>query len=54
VINGELQRRDVKTSIENLTRIQVATGLPDNAVLALGALNMQSLREGMPVKIANP
>ena len=54
VINGELQRRDVRTSIENLTRIQVTSGLPDNAVLALGALNMQSLREGMPVKIANP
>ena len=54
VANGELQRRDVNTSIENLTRIQVTSGLADNAVLALGALNMQSLREGMPVKIANP
>ena len=54
VVNGELQRRDVKTSVANLTRIQVTSGLPDNAVLALGAINMQSLREGMPVKIANP
>lgn len=54
VINGELQRRDVKTSVANLTRIQVTSGLTDNAVLALGAINMQSLREGMPVKIANP
>jgi hypothetical protein len=54
VTNGELQRRDVKTSIENLTRIQVTSGLPDHAVLALGAINMQSLREGMLVKVANP
>jgi len=54
VINGELQRRDVKTSVANLTRIQVTSGLTDNAVLALGAINMQSLRAGMPVKIANP
>ncbi len=54
VVNGELQRRDVKTSVANLTRIQVTRGLTDNAVLALGAINMQSLREGMPVKIANP
>ncbi len=54
VVNGELQRRDVKTSVANLTRIQVTSGLTDNAVLALGAINMQSLREGMPVKIANP
>jgi HlyD family secretion protein len=54
VLNGELQRRDVKTSVANLTRIQVTSGLVDDAVLALGAINMQSLREGMPVKIANP
>jgi hypothetical protein len=54
VINGELQRRDVKTSVANLTRIQVTSGLTDNAVLALGAINMQSLRAGMLVKIANP
>lgn len=54
VVNGELQRREVKTSVANLTRIQVTSGLTDNAMLALGAINMQSLREGMPVKIANP
>ena len=36
------------------TNISVAVVIADNAVLALGALNMQSLREGMPVKIANP
>src|ERR1019366_5079640 len=54
VMNGELQRRDVKTSVADLTRIQVTSGLTDNAVLALGAINMQSLREGMLVKIANP
>lgn len=54
VVNGELQRRNVETSVANLTRIQVTSGLTDDAVLALGAINMQSLREGMPVKIANP
>jgi HlyD family secretion protein len=54
VVNGELQRRNVQTSVANLTRIQVTSGLTDDAVLALGAINMQSLREGMPVKIANP
>jgi HlyD family secretion protein len=54
VVNGELKRRDVQTSVANLTRIQVTSGLTDDAVLALGAINMQSLREGMLVKIANP
>ncbi len=49
-LNGELKRRDVKTSVSNLTRVEVTSGLPDDAVLALGALNMQSLRDGMAVK----
>jgi HlyD family secretion protein len=50
VVNGELKRRDVKTGVADLTRVEVSSGLPDNAVLALGAINMQSLRDGMPVK----
>ncbi|MGB8770232.1 MAG: efflux RND transporter periplasmic adaptor subunit [Candidatus Korobacteraceae bacterium] len=54
VVHGELRRRDVRTSVANLTRIQVTSGLSDNAVLALEAINMQSLHEGMLVKIANP
>jgi HlyD family secretion protein len=54
VVNGELKRRNVTTSVSNLTRIQVTSGLSDNAVLALGALNMQSLKGGMAVKPATP
>ena len=54
VVNGELRRRNVTTSVSNLTRVEVTSGLSDNAVLALGALNMQSLKGGMAVKLANP
>jgi HlyD family secretion protein len=54
VVNGELKRRNVTTSVSNLTRIQVTGGLSDKAVLALGALNMQSLKGGMAVKPAAP
>jgi HlyD family secretion protein len=54
VVAGELKRRDVKTSVSNLTRVQVTNGLSDNAVIALGALNMQSLKGGMAVKPATP
>ncbi len=50
VVNGELKRRNVKTSISNLTRVEITSGIPDGAVLALGAVNMQPLRDGMPVK----
>jgi hypothetical protein len=53
-VNGELKRRNVSTAVSNLTRIQVTSGLSDNAVLALGALNMQSLKGGMAVKPAAP
>jgi HlyD family secretion protein len=54
VVNGELRRRNVTTSVSNLTRVEVTSGLPDNAELALGALNMQSLKGGMAVKPATP
>jgi len=50
VMNGKLVRRNVKTSISNLTRVEIISGIPDDAVLALGAVNMQPLRAGMPVK----
>jgi len=54
VVDGELRRRNVMTSVSNLTRVEVTSGLQDNAVLALGALNMQSLKGGMAVKPATP
>jgi HlyD family secretion protein len=54
VVDGELRRRNVKTSVSNLTRVEVTSGLTDDAVLALGAVNMQSLKGGMAVKPANP
>jgi HlyD family secretion protein len=54
VVDGELKRRNVKTSVSNLTRVEVTSGLSDNAVIALGALNMQSLKSGMAVKPATP
>lgn len=54
VVDGELKRRDVTTSVSNLTRVAVTSGLSDNAVLALGALSMQSLKGGMAVRPANP
>ncbi len=53
VVNGELKRRDVTTSVANLTRVQVTSGLSDGAVLALGAIDMHSLSAGTLVKAAN-
>lgn len=53
VVDGELRRRDVQTAVADLTRVQVTSGLSDRAVLALGAINSQSLAAGMPVKVVN-
>jgi len=53
VVRGELKRRDVETSVSDLTRVEVTKGLSDHSVLALGALNSQSLSAGMLVKVVN-
>ena len=53
VINGELKRRNVQTGVADLTRVEVTSGLSDHAVVALGAINSQSLAAGMPVKVIN-
>jgi len=54
VVNGELKRREVQTSVSNFTRIAITSSLPDDAVLALGATNMHPLGDGMAVKSVNP
>jgi len=53
VVNGELKRRDVQTAVSDLTRVEVTSGLSNHAVLAVGAINSQSLSAGMPVKVVN-
>ena len=50
IINGELKRRNITTSVSNLTRVEVTSGLPDNASVALSALDNHPLTEGMRVE----
>ncbi len=51
VVNGRLERRDVQTSISNLTRIEIMQGLPDGAEVAVGAINGKPLQNGMQVRV---
>jgi len=51
IVNNELQRRYVQTSISNLTKVEVTGGLSENAVIALGPLNSKPLRNGLAVKV---
>jgi HlyD family secretion protein len=51
IVDGELKRREVETSVSNLTRIEIARGLKDQAQVALGSDSVETLREGMPVRV---
>ena len=52
VVNDALVRRDVDTSISNLTRIEITKGLQDNALVAISTLNGQPLKPKMAVRVA--
>ena len=51
IVNGELKRRDVQTSLSNLTKMEITQGLDPNARVALGAVNGQPLKEGLGVRV---
>jgi RND family efflux transporter MFP subunit len=52
VLDGELKRRNVETSLSNLTTMEITQGLPDNALVALAATDSQPLKSGMAVRSA--
>jgi HlyD family secretion protein len=51
VVNDELQRRDIQTSISNLTQVEVTGGITDKALLALASTNSKPLHDGLAVKV---
>jgi hypothetical protein len=51
IVNGELKRRYVSTSVSNATRIEITSGLPDNALVALGAVDNHPLTDGLAVRV---
>lgn len=51
IVNHELQRRDIQTSISNLTQVEVASGITEKALLALASTNSKPLRDGVTVKV---
>src|SRR5580700_10788445 len=55
IVDNELQRRYVQTSISNLTKVEVTGGLPENALIALGPTNPNAkpLRNGLAVKVVH-
>jgi len=51
IVNQELQRHEVETSIFNLTEVEVVSGVPEHAEVALTSLNSKPLHNGMAVKV---
>jgi HlyD family secretion protein len=53
VVHDALKRREVQTSVSNLTEVEISKGLEEDSVVALGSLNLKPLRDGLQVKVAN-
>jgi HlyD family secretion protein len=51
VVDNELRRQNVQTSIANLTSVEIAGGIPENALVAIGSTNAKPLRDRLPVKV---
>jgi HlyD family secretion protein len=51
IVNDELQRRDIQTSISNLTEVEVTGGVAEKALLALASTNSKPLHDGLAVKV---
>jgi HlyD family secretion protein len=51
IVNNELKRRDVQTSISNLTQVEISSGLSENAEVALTSTNSKPLYNGVTVKV---
>jgi len=51
VVNNSLVRTTVVTSITNLTRVAILSGLNEGDWVATGTLSGQPLQEGVPVKV---
>jgi HlyD family secretion protein len=51
IVNDQLQRRDIQTSISNLTQVEIASGITDKAQVALASTNSKPLREGTTVRV---
>ena len=51
VVDGKLKRREVEVSLQNLTRVEITAGLPENSVVALSSTDAKPLADGARVKV---
>src|SRR6266567_652775 len=53
IINNELVRRSVQTSISNLTQAEITVGVPEGAQVARGSANSKPLHDKLAVKVVH-
>lgn len=53
IVNNELTRRTVQTSISNLTQAEITSGVPEGAQVARGSTNSKPLHDGLPVRVVH-
>jgi HlyD family secretion protein len=51
VVNGELKRREVEVSLQNLTRVEITAGLPENSVVALSSTDAKPLTDSARIRV---
>ena len=51
IVNNVLHRRNVQTSISNLTQAEITGGVGEHALVALGSTNSKPLRDGLSVRV---
>ena len=51
VVDGKLNRREVEVSLQNLTRVEIASGLAENSVVTLSSAETKPLTEGARVRV---
>jgi HlyD family secretion protein len=50
VVDNELKRRDVEVSLQNLTQVEITSGLPEHSRVALSSADTKPLLDGARVK----
>ncbi|HUR37476.1 MAG TPA: efflux RND transporter periplasmic adaptor subunit, partial [Terriglobales bacterium] len=51
IVENKLHRKEVKTGISSLTKIEIKQGLEEKSLVALGSVNGQALSDGSTVKV---
>jgi HlyD family secretion protein len=51
VVDGQLKRREVEVSLQNLTRVEITGGIPEKAEVVLSSVESKPLTDGARVRV---